>query len=415
MSFMSRRVFGARALGAAAAASAAAAGLAPLAGAQTGSLGSAGSPIEPPATLPEPPQGTAVTALSPEQLNELDTTVAVPRIATSEVEIARSPFQRVSRGAGAYVEKIEQINERTFYASIWSPANQRTMRVLVMGPPPSAGPRPTLYCLDGYADFLPEGDESPASGWYWAGGGKEFFMDKNVNVVFTCDAGPTMYRDFVRKDPKRGPVKWETFLCDELPPLVDEAMNGNGNNGLLGISSGATAAFMTAVRHRNLYTTVAGMSGVYDVANLFGKSLWSYMWKQKGISADDVMGGWFSPNWSANDPFALLNGNVRSLRGKTVYLSAAAGVATGEQWGNVAEDPNPVLLGGPFEATAFNATLRFSTWLGLNGVKAVRDYRGYGLHDWPLWRDQLPKAWPVIAKGLGVDGQRSAPADATLR
>lgn len=412
MTSMSRRAFGARALGTAAVASAAAAGLAPAAGAQTGSLGSAGTATTPTAA----PTGDAgVDSLTPEQLAELDTTVAVPPTPSfRSLRAATNPFP-VTGGSGVHVQASRQVDERTWLVDVYSPANQRTMRVAVQGPAPSAGPRPTLYCLDGYSDWAPAGDDSIYSGWFWAGGGHDFFADKNVTVVYTCDDGPTMYRDFLTPVPGRGAVRWETFLTKELPPLIDAAMNGNGRNGLLGISSGACAAFMTAVRNRSLYTTIAGLSGVYDVDNTFGKALWSRMWKDKQIDPAWVMGGWFNSQWGSNDPYAVVNGNTQSLRGKTLYLSAAAGLPSGEQWSRVVEDPRPVVYGGSFEATAFNATLRFAGWLGLSGCQVTQDYRARGIHDWPLWRQQLPFAWPTIAKGLGVDGQTPAPVAQTLR
>lgn len=351
------------------------------------------------------PTGSADPAVTLPPLAELDTAVGRPRIPSSvPVPVAESPFRDVSGPGGAHVREVRRIDERTYLLHVWSPANERTLRVGIMVPPPELGPRPTLYCLDGYQDFSREGEDALASDWYWSGGGHEFFGDKNLNVVFTVDPGPTMYRDFLVPVPGRGPVRLETFLAVELPPLVDAACRGNGTNGLMGVSSGAAAAFMTAVRHRGRYTTLAGFSGVYDVANAFGAALWSGMWRMKGIEPEWVMGVGLTDQWLRYDPGLRHNGNLQSLRETTVYLSAAGGLAPGEPWSRTRWNADPTLFGGTLEVTSFHATTRFAHLLSTEGVDVTEDYRLSGTHDWPLWREQLPLAWPTLARGLGVRG-----------
>ena len=62
--------------------------------------------------------------------------------------------------------------------------------------------------------------------WLRKGGAAEFFRDKNVNVVLPLAGPGSFYADWQRDDPKLGRYKWETFLTQELPPLIDEEFDG---------------------------------------------------------------------------------------------------------------------------------------------------------------------------------------------
>ncbi|MDJ0496173.1 alpha/beta hydrolase-fold protein, partial [Gordonia alkanivorans] len=58
---------------------------------------------------------------------------------------------------------------------------------------------------------------------------------------------------------------YETFLTEELPPLIDEDFGGNGRNAIAGASMGGVAALTLATRLPAMYR---GVSGYSDFANI---------------------------------------------------------------------------------------------------------------------------------------------------
>ncbi|MGB6070349.1 MAG: alpha/beta hydrolase-fold protein, partial [Rhodococcus sp. (in: high G+C Gram-positive bacteria)] len=136
--------------------------------------------------------------------------------------------------------------------SVESPAMGAVVDVQVLTPAAKTGSRPTLYMLSGI------GEEDPDNSmWLRKGGAAEFFADKNVNVVLPLAGPGSFYTDWQRDDPKLGRYQWETFLTQELPPLIDAAVDGNGRNAIAGLSMGAQSAMMLAARNPDLYSGVA--------------------------------------------------------------------------------------------------------------------------------------------------------------
>lgn len=127
----------------------------------------------------------------------------------------------------------------------------RTVQVQVLLPARRDSPRPTVYMLDGRSAA------AEVNNWTARGGALSFFADKNVNVAFTLGGPASYYTDWLHSDPKLGTHRWETFLTRELPLLIDARFDGDGMNGLEGVSMGAEAAMMLATRNPGLYRAVA--------------------------------------------------------------------------------------------------------------------------------------------------------------
>src|SRR5699024_11720360 len=61
------------------------------------------------------------------------------------------------------------------------------------------------------------------------------------------DALPiSMWQDWDNDDPVLGRHQWDTFLTEELAPIVEEGVFHNGKRGLIGLSMGASGAVMMA-------------------------------------------------------------------------------------------------------------------------------------------------------------------------
>ena len=114
--------------------------------------------------------------------------------------------------------------------TVASPALRREVGVEILLPADNSVPRPALYMLEG----VDAGEKS--SGWMTIGGAPAFFADKNVNVVMLNGGIASLYSDWENPDPRLGLHKWETFITEELPPLIDARLETNGINAIAGNS-----------------------------------------------------------------------------------------------------------------------------------------------------------------------------------
>ncbi|WP_228001781.1 alpha/beta hydrolase [Nocardia australiensis] len=260
-----------------------------------------------------------------------------------------------------------------------------------------AGPRPVLYLLDGV-------DGDATSAWLTKGRAAEFFADKPVDVVLTSGGTGSMYSDWERHDSALGLNRWETFLTEELPPIVESLLKSNGHRAIAGVSMGAQAAMMLAQRHPGLFQAVAGMSGCYSTADPLGHAVTTITVASRGGDVENLWGPPSSPDWAAHD--SVLGAEV--LRGTTIYLSAASGVPTNADLVAVANSPSVgealAIAGGgtALEAGARLCTDRFVARLGELRIPVTVDYEPTGMHTWPDFEAQLPRAWRTLAPALGL-------------
>lgn len=294
--------------------------------------------------------------------------------------------------AAATIDHVEPIDDHFATVFVRSPSMGRIVPVQVLVPTHPSGPRPTLYMLDGRdaADNV--------NNWTAQGGAREFFADKNVTVVFTLGGVSSYYTDWQRPDPKLGVSRWETFLTRELPPLIDARFDGNGRYALQGVSMGAEAAMMLAVRNPRRYAAVAAHSGCYAVDSDYGRAQAKAVVRASGADPENMFGPDDDPQWAAHDVYKHAN----ALRGTEIYLSAGLGLPGIHDLPGSKEYPNSILFGGPLEAGAYACTLQFVDRLSQTGIPATIDLRPTGTHSWPYWRDELPLSWPTLARGLGI-------------
>ncbi|WP_330231249.1 esterase family protein [Nocardia sp. NBC_00508] len=291
---------------------------------------------------------------------------------------------------------IEKVAPRRERLAIASSAMRRIITVDVLRGS-GAGPRPVLYLLDGV-------DGDATSAWLTKGGAAEFFADKPVDVVLTGGGTGSMYSDWVRHDTALGLNRWETFLTTELPPIVESVLRTDGRRAIAGVSMGAQAAIMLAQRHPGWYRAVAGMSGCYSTADPLGHAVTTITVASRGGDVDNLWGPPTSPEWAAHD--SLLH--AEALRDTAIYLSAATGLPTGADLVAVASSPTIAEAlrtaggGAALEAGARACTERFAARLAELEIPATVEYSGQGMHTWPDFQAQLPKAWQVLAPALGL-------------
>lgn len=295
------------------------------------------------------------------------------------------------------LSRVEVLSDRRIRVHIRSAAMGREIAIdTLVGTGPA--PRPTLYLLDGV-------DGGPTSGWLTDGGAAEFFADKPVDVVLTTGGTASLYTDWVRVDAALGLNRWETFLTDELPPIVEKYLGSNGVRAVAGVSMGAQAAMMLTQRHPGFYRAVAGLSGCYSTADQLGRAVTVMTVASRGGNPENLFGPPGSPEWLAHD--GLLG--AEKLRGTEIYLSVANGTPSGAALMSIGDSPEilAVLLGGGslLEQGARLCTERLAIRLAELDIPAVVDYLPEGLHSWPDFEVQLHRSWPTLARALEIAGR----------
>ncbi|MFD1812012.1 alpha/beta hydrolase [Rhodococcus gannanensis] len=296
----------------------------------------------------------------------------------------------------ATVDHVTVLGDRRVALFVHSPSMREIVQVQVLLPPPGTGPRATLYLLDGAGG----GEESNyrESTWTQRTDAVRFFSDKPVNVVLPVGGTGSYYTDWLRPDPRLGVDEWETFLTEELPPIVDARFDGNGIDAIAGLSMGAHAALNLTARHPDMYAGVAAFSGCADNSQADSRLSVRATVAWKGGDADNMWGPDGDPTWAANDPMR----NAEALRGKQIYVSTGNGVAGALDDPTTVDGLSAMTLGAALESAALTCTRLFEARLRELGIPAMFRYRDTGTHSWPYWEQDLHDAWPTLARALRV-------------
>lgn len=296
------------------------------------------------------------------------------------------------RAPRAAIVGVQPVHERLMRVFVDSPAMHRTVQVMVLLPADRSKPRPTIYMLDGRSTQI------DSNNWLDRGGAAQFYADKPVNVVFTVGGPASFYTDWQRPDPVLGINKWETFLTEELPPLLDAEFAGNGRNAVVGTSMGAEGAMMLAIRKPELYSAVGAHSGCFSTGTDLGQAQARMVVTTFKGNPENMFGAPDDPAWLAHD----VTLHAEALRGKKLYLSAGSGRPGVHDVLTNPETPVSVLMGGPLEAATDFCTRRLAQRLDTLDIDYTAHFRPQGTHSWPYWADELVTSWPTISEGLGI-------------
>ncbi|MEV3975254.1 alpha/beta hydrolase family protein, partial [Streptomyces sp. NPDC050698] len=239
-------------------------------------------------------------------------------------------------------------NGRIATIKVYSPSMGRDIPLEVILPADGSEPRPTLYLLNGAG-----GGEDRAT-WQRQTDVNEFFADKNVNVVTPLEGAFSYYTDWVNDDPSLGRQKWQTFLTQELPPVIDAEFNTNGVQSISAISMTATSVLNLAIAAPGLYKGVGAYSGCAETSTPVGQSSIELVVGMRGdADVTNMWGPLDGQGWIDNDPVV----NAEKLRGTELFISTGSGLpgphdtlnneAINGQVGTLA---NQVIVGGVIEA-----------------------------------------------------------------
>ncbi|WP_067658075.1 alpha/beta hydrolase [Nocardia harenae] len=303
---------------------------------------------------------------------------------------------------GSRIERVETVDARNIVLHIHSAAMDKTVPVEVQRPADTSVPRPVLYLLNGGG-----GGEDGVATWAGKTDALGFLADKNVNVVTAIGGRWSYYADWERPDPVLGVNKWQTFFTEELPPIIDAALNTNGSNAIAGISMAGTSVLLLAITKPGLYKSVGAYSGCAQTSDPVGHRLVQMSVETwGGGTVENLWGPPNAPGWAANDPLV----QAEKLRGTTLYLSSGGGLPgrydrLGDPFmmgdpDNPAQLANQIVIGGVIEAGTAYCTRNLANRLAELGIPATVAIAPEGSHSWGYWQDDLKRSWPALSAGL---------------
>lgn len=293
---------------------------------------------------------------------------------------------------GARVLSETVVDARTVDLSVWSPATKRATNVRLMLPPDwfSAPEKqyPALYLMHGANEWV------DYRSWTQFTDVESFLDDKPVLTVMPSDGSAGFFTkewNFGR----RGGVDYETFHTQELPQILERAYRSTERRSVAGISIGGYGAMAYAARHPGLFGAAASYSGLlhlrYDKTWMVVSTI-----RVRANRSFLQLWGWpYGWRWRSVNPYDL----AENLRGTELYVSSGNGTP-----GPYEEPDDLNILGNPIEEWSWNNSRVFVRRLRELGIPATVDlYRG-GTHTWPYWERQFIRSWPVLARGMGIDG-----------
>ncbi|MEX3514652.1 MULTISPECIES: alpha/beta hydrolase-fold protein [unclassified Corynebacterium] len=250
---------------------------------------------------------------------------------------------------------------------------------------------PEVWALDG---LRARDDES---GWTIETNILNQYADRNVNLIMPVGGESSFYADWQRPD-NGTHYQWETFLTQELVPILDNEYRSNHKRGVTGISMGGTAAVNLAERNPHLFDFVGSFSGYLDTTSSgMPAAIRAAQMDAGGYNSDAMWGPPGSQDWIDHDPKL----GIENLKDMKVYISAGSGK---DDFGNpesVAKGPAN-MAGIGLEAISRMSGETFMSYAKRAGVEPEAHFRPSGVHSWEYWQFEMQQAWPSIADALAI-------------
>ena len=297
---------------------------------------------------------------------------------------------------GVDVNRVEYLSPRhvkVYIQSAAMPEQEQVVQILLARDWYSQPDKdfPEVWALDG---LRARDDES---GWTIETNIEKFYADKNVNVIMPVGGESSFYTDW--EEPDNGKhYMWETFLTQELVPILDNEFRSNKQRAVVGISMGGTAAMNLAERHSYLFDFVGSFSGYLDTTSTgMPQAIAAAQMDAGGYNAEKMWGEFYSQEWYNHDPKL----GIKDLKDMTVYVSAGSGQDDYGQENSVASGPaNYAGIG--LEVLSRMSTDSFAKRAKSEGVDVISKLRPSGVHSWDYWQFEMTQAWPVIADTFGL-------------
>jgi S-formylglutathione hydrolase FrmB len=260
---------------------------------------------------------------------------------------------------------------------------------------------------------LPEGyDADPSRRWpvtYFTAGtmnhystfndflGGEKLASAYPSIIVSPDANSGYWSDWYNGG-AFGPPKYETFVIDQLIPLIDahfRTIADRSQRAIFGISMGGYGSTMFAARHPDLFVAAATLSGAVDSNLPANGAVLSMSSTFDGAAPDAIYGPRATQEvrWRGHKPTDL----AANLRGIDLQVRTANGIPNpsigeGEGSGDV---PSCIVEKG-VQMASVNLHQRLDT-LGI--AHAWKDY-GAGCHTVPNFQREVLDTLPVFERVL---------------
>ena len=284
---------------------------------------------------------------------------------------------------GASITGIEHVNERWDKVSVFSPSMNKVVVNDVFKAAKSGAP--TFYLLpgiDGGDDIAGGGIAPGGKSWFGMTDIAGFFADKNVNVVSPLGGQFSWYTNWVGDASKQ----YQTYMTQELPPLINAEYHTSGKNAVGGLSSTGGTALDYAVQAPGMYQGVGSYSGFLTPSDNAGQVALTL--GSGGANADAMWGPQGGPLWVAHDP----SKNVEKLRGVAVYV-AASGSGNPGAVDRLPANFGPNITGGFIERIVAESTRVFADRAAAAGVPVTYIVRPDGSHTWGLFESEMQESW----------------------
>ena len=275
-----------------------------------------------------------------------------------------------------------------------SPAMRRVVQVQVQYPKDRETAAPMLYLLDGVS-------APRQSGWLRKGDVQGTVANGHVASILPVEAGGTNYTDWNDTDPYLGRAKWETFLTQELPGVLEQqtGIPFNGERYIGGLSMGGSAAIRLANLHPELYSGTFSVSGCYSSTSTAGRAYFNLASRVMGGNPDLMWGPGTTPERLRNDVVA----DPKGIASMPLYIYSANGHAAERDIDLARSEGITTFFGN---ITLEKLTNQCSTELEqsmqekrMMHDRVEFDFAPTGIHDWPYYKQQLPVAWASITQG----------------
>lgn len=297
---------------------------------------------------------------------------------------------------GVSVDRVEWLTNRRIAIYIKSaamPGDPIQVQVLLARDWASNPSRtfPSVWMLDG---LRAQDDEN---GWTINTNIEQFYADKNVNVILPVGGESSFYSDWQKEDNGKH-YMWESFLMNEMIPVLREGFRTNDDRAVIGLSMGGTAAINLAERHPSQFKFVGSYSGYLDTTSPgMPNAIQAAQADAGGYDATAMWGALGSQDWIDHDPKT----GVKNLEGVSVYVSAGSGQDDYGQPGSVATGPANY-AGVGLEVISRMTTQTFVDVANRAGVPVTSVFRPTGVHNWPYWQFEMAQSWSQTADALGL-------------
>ncbi len=302
---------------------------------------------------------------------------------TTVMSVLSVPVAAADPAPGARITGVEPVNDRWVKISVYSPSMDKVIVNDVYKAPGNAS-APVLYLLNGIDGGLDN------KGWFGLTDIQGFFANKNVNVVSPIGGQYSYYTDWVADDPALGRNKWQTYLTQELPPLINQELKANGRNAVGGLSMSGGSAIDLAIQAPGLYRAAGSYSGCPATSDPNQANQIALSLIPSGANAANMWGPIGGPEWVVHDP----SKNAAKLKGVAVYAAAASG-AVGAVDNLPPDFPTPV--GGQLvEGITRDCTQQFADAAKAAGVPVTFVIRPEGAHTWGLFESEMQESWNTV-------------------